>query len=257
MNPFTRTCQLIGSDSVEAIHQAKVAIFGLGAVGGFALEGLARCGIGYLRLIDSDQMEASNLNRQILGLHSTIGKPKVELAKNRVLDIFPDCHVEIHSSFVNGENLEQFLTPDLDVVIDAIDGLNSKVNLIYEARQMGLKVLSSMGAAGRTDLSKIHVADIKDTQVCPLARVVRRRLHRRGLFEGVECVFSTEVPRNKNKISPGDLEEEDMKNFCPENGRPRPPIGSIIWVPAVFGMTLAARAVEHIIQTVSNKNGQL
>ncbi len=241
MNPFARTCQLMGSDAVEAMKRAKIAIFGLGAVGGFALEGLARSGIGYLRVIDSDQMEASNLNRQILGLHSTIGQPKAELARRRVLDIYPDCRVDTYDSFVNSENLGQFLTPDLDVVIDAIDGLNAKVNLIYEARQMGLTVLSSMGAAGRTDLSRIQLSDIKDTCVCPLARMVRRRLHRRGLFEGVECVFSTEVPRNKQPFAP-----EDAGKECPEHGRSRPPIGSIVWVPAVFGMNLVARAVEII-----------
>jgi tRNA A37 threonylcarbamoyladenosine dehydratase len=212
-------------------------------VGSFALEALARTGIGNLRLIDFDTVDVSNINRQLLAYHSTIGREKAVLARERVKDINPSCNVEIHSSFVNAHSLEDLLSEDSDVVVDAIDGLNSKINLLVGANQMNLPVVSSMGAGGKTDISMIRTGDISETCVCPLARVVRQRLHRRGLYQGIRAVYSIEKPLNKQPFRP-----EDAVDALPDHGRPRPPIGTVPWVPGVFGLTIAGEVIHMIIQ---------
>jgi len=241
MNQFARTEQLMGPGPMEKIKHARVAVFGLGAVGSFATEALARTGIGYLRLVDFDRVDASNINRQLYALNSTIGRRKAGLARERVLDINPLCEVDIHDTFVNADSLTELLSKDIDVVVDAIDGLNSKVNLIFGALGMGLPVVSSMGAGGKTDISMIKTGDLSQTCVCPLARVVRQRLHRRGVYEGVRCVYSIEKALNKEPY-----EESDAVDGLSNHGRPRPPIGTIPWVPGVFGLTVAAEAIGII-----------
>ena len=241
IDQFARTMQLLGAKNMEKIKNATIAVFGLGAVGSFATEALARTGVGNLRLIDFDKVDASNINRQLFALNSTIGREKARLAYERVKDINPFCNVDIHSSFVNAQSLEDLLTEDIDVVVDAIDGLNSKINLIVGAKQMNLAVVSSMGAAGRTDISMIKTGDISETCVCPLARVVRQRLHRRGVYEGIRAVYSIEKPLNKQPFQP-----EDAQDALPDHGRSRPPIGSISWVPGVFGLTIASEAINII-----------
>ncbi|MBU0971791.1 MAG: tRNA threonylcarbamoyladenosine dehydratase [Proteobacteria bacterium] len=243
MNQFARTEQLLGRDAMEKIRQARVAVFGLGAVGSFATEALARAGVGYLRLVDFDRVDASNINRQLYALNSTIGRQKAKLAKERVEDINPLCTVDVHHAFVNAESLTDLLSQDLTVVVDAIDGLNSKVNLIFGAAGMGLPVVSSMGAGGKTDISLIKTGDLSQTCVCPLARVVRQRLHRRGLYQGVTCVYSIEKPLNKQPYAPADAAET-----LSGHGRSRPPIGTIPWVPGVFGLNMAAEAAKIIVQ---------
>ncbi len=152
---------------MEKLGRARVAVFGLGAVGSFVTEALARSGVGNLRLIDFDRVEPSNLNRQLFALHSTVGRKKAEIARDRVLDIHPGCHVDICDTFANADSLDTLLSEDLAVVVDAIDGLNAKVNLLVAARQMNLDVVSSMGAGGRMDPSQIRTGDISETQVCP------------------------------------------------------------------------------------------
>jgi len=241
MDQFTRTKQLMGREAMENIKAARVAVFGLGAVGSFAVEALARVGVGYLRLVDFDRVDGSNINRQLYALNSTIGQKKAKLARERVLDINPLCEVELHETFVNADSLTDLLSLDIDVVVDAIDGLNSKVNLIFGAVSMGLPVVSSMGAGGRSDLSMIKTGDLSQTCVCPLARVVRQRLHRRGLYEGVCCVYSTEKALNKQPHGANDVAEAS-----PSHGRVRPPIGTIPWVPGVFGLTVAAEVIKII-----------
>ncbi len=246
MNQFDRTARLMGRQAVEKLGHARIAVFGLGAVGSFAVEALARTGVGYLRLVDFDRVDMSNINRQLYALHSTLGEKKAEIARARVQDIYPACDVEICDTFVNAGSLDTLLSPDIDVVVDAIDGLNSKVNLLVAARQMGLCVVSSMGAGGRKDVSRIRTGDIAETQVCPLARVVRRRLHRRGVFTGIRCVYSLEPPvlSTDAKILP-EPEAQDPGNSA-GHGRHRPPLGTIPWIPGIFGLTLAAEAVQII-----------
>ncbi|NWH04857.1 tRNA threonylcarbamoyladenosine dehydratase [Desulfobacter latus] len=247
ISPFARLEQLLGKAAVERLRRSRVAVFGLGAVGSFVVEALARSGIGYLRLVDFDRVDASNINRQIYALHSTLGQEKAAVARARVLDINPDCGVDLHTSFVNADSLSQFLSPDLDMVVDAIDGLNAKVSLILGAKQMRLNLISSMGAAGRTDVSMIRTGDLFDTQVCPLARMVRRRLRRRGLSSGVPCVYSIEPPLNKEPFEAKDivdpLEQDHVEGG---HGRPRPPIGSAPWVPGCFGLTIAGLAANTL-----------
>ncbi|MBU1343677.1 MAG: tRNA threonylcarbamoyladenosine dehydratase [Proteobacteria bacterium] len=244
MNQFARTEQLLGAQSMEKIKKATVAVFGLGAVGSFVTEALARSGVGNLRLIDFDRVDVSNINRQLFALHSTIGRQKAKLAHERVKDINPQCNVTILSSFVNAQSLEDLLSKDIDVVVDAIDGLNSKINLIVGARQMNLPVVSSMGAGGRTDVSMIRTGDISETSVCPLARVVRQRLHRRGLYKGIRAVYSIEKPLNKQPYK-----SEDAVDALSGHGRSRPPIGTVAWIPGVFGLTIASEVIHLITRT--------
>ncbi len=242
---FDRTARLMGNDAVEKLGRAKVAVFGLGAVGSFATEALARSGVGHLRLIDFDRVEPSNLNRQLFALHSTLGRKKAKIARERVLDIHPGCSVDICDIFANADSLDMLLSADLDVVVDAIDGLNAKVNLLAAARQMKLDVVSSMGAGGRID-SLVRAGDISDTQVCPLARMVRRRLHRRGVFTGIRCVYSIEPPLQSTESS---RQADRIPNASGEgfsHGRQRAPIGTIPWIPGIFGLILAAEAVRII-----------
>lgn len=244
ISQFARTQQLLGKASMEKIQGSTVAVFGLGAVGSFTVEALARTGVGRLELIDFDRVDPSNINRQLFALHSSVGREKAELAVERVKDINPECKVTVHSSFVNAQSLEDLLHPGLDVVVDAIDGLNSKINLLVEARKMGLEVVSSMGAGGRTDFSKIKSCDISQTCVCPLARVVRQRLHRRGIYEGIHAVYSEEKPLNKQPFSPKDAVDalEDRGH-----GRSRPPIGTVCWIPGIFGLAIAGKAIDIIL----------
>ncbi len=241
INQFSRTLQLLGEPAMKKIKKAKVTIFGLGAVGSFATESLARTGVGSLRLVDFDRVDPSNINRQLFALHSTINQEKAELAKNRVKDINPDCNIEIYSSFVNAESLVDLLSDDMDVIVDAIDGLNSKINLLVEARKMNLPVVSSMGAGGRTDVSMIKTGDISETNVCPLARVVRQRLHRRDVYEGIRAVYSIEKPLNKQPYK-----SEDSVDALPTHGRSRPPIGTVSWIPGIFGLTIASEVIKLI-----------
>jgi len=244
MDQFARTKQLLGVESMDRIKKATVAVFGLGAVGSFAVEAIARAGVGNLYLIDFDRVDATNINRQLFALHSTIGRKKAGIALERVKDINPQCNVTRHHSFVNAESLEDLLSENIDVVVDAIDGLNSKINLIVRARQLNLAVVSSMGAGGRTDISMIKTGDISETCVCPLARVVRQRLHRRGLYEGVRAVYSIEKPLNKQPYK-----AKDAVDALPNHGRSRPPIGTVSWVPGVFGLTIAGEVINIIRQT--------
>ncbi len=264
MDLFTRTRLLLGDDTIAKIKTARVAVFGLGAVGSYAVEALARVGVGYLRLVDFDRVDPSNVNRQLYALNSTVGRQKADIARERVMDIHPDVELDIHPAFVNADSLTDLLSQDLDVVVDAIDGLNSKVNLLVGAREMGLSVVSSMGAGGRMDPTKVTVGDISKTHTCPLARVVRRRLHRRGVFKGIRCVYSVEAPiKSKVDVEPFPVSKgSDAKASVPRapvsaridgdpasapHGRERPPIGTIPWVPGIFGLTLAAEAMDQIM----------
>ena len=245
MNQFTRTEQLLGDEALKKIKQAKVAVFGLGAVGSFTVEALARTGVGSFSLIDFDKIDPTNINRQIYALHSTIGKKKATIAKKRIKDINPDCIVEIHDSFVNAKSLETLLSNDIDVVIDAIDGLNSKINLICKAKEKGLKIVSSMGAAGKTDASMIEISDIFKTSVCPLARFVRLRLRRRGISKNIKCVYSKQEPKNSIKKTLSELESESSPGE--DHGRKRPPLGSVPYITGIFGLMIANIVIDEIL----------
>ena len=182
---FARTMQLIGEDGLARLQGGTVAVFGLGGRGFLCGGGSGPAGVGSLVLFDHDTVGLSNINRQLFALHSTVGRHKADVARERVLDINPDCRVEARVQFVDGDNVAGLMEPRFDVVVDAIDGVNSKVNLIVAAREAGLPVVVSMGAAAKLDPSKILAADISKSFMCPLAQIIRKRLRRRGVTTGV------------------------------------------------------------------------
>jgi tRNA A37 threonylcarbamoyladenosine dehydratase len=218
---------------------------GLGAVGGYALEALARAGVGHLRLIDFDLVTESNLNRQLLALHSTIGRSKVELAAERVRDIHPACDVRAISCFVNAETLDTVFDEPIDLLIDAIDSLNPKVELLAAAVARQTPVLSSMGAALRTDPHAVHVASLSHTRSCPLARLVRKRLRRRGVSTEFRCVYSSELVGDPTRQF-DDGVEELSENLHPQ-GRVRRVLGSLPTLTGIFGLTLANEALRMLL----------
>lgn len=241
MRWFARTEQLIGAEGLARLRASRVVVCGLGGVGAFAVEALARAGVGHLRLIDHDVVNASNLNRQILALRSTLGRPKAEVAAERVRDINPECDLDVRRAFLNGDSVAELLEPPLDVVVDAIDSVNAKAGLIQAARERGLPVVSSMGAGGRRDGSRILVGDLSETDVCPLAAIMRKRLKRRGVRSGVRCVYSLEPCRNDLLPDPVDVEAHDGP------GRKRTPLGTLSYMPALFGLRVAEEVIRIIL----------
>jgi len=239
---FARTEQLLGAERLARLAAARVAVFGLGGVGSFALEALARAGVGHLRLVDYDCSNATNINRQLFALHSTLGQPKVAVAEARILDINPACQVDARQVFINGDSVRGLLEPELDVVVDAIDSLSSKVLLLESCVQLGLPVVSSMGAGGRLDGAQVLCDDLDQTRICPLARVVRQRLHRREIRTGIRCVFSVEPAQNTLPHDPQDAGEHQG------TGRPRTPIGTISYLPALFGLRVAQEVIALLCQ---------
>lgn len=233
---------MLGEKRFAELQKKKVTIVGLGAVGGYVLEGLIRSGVRYLRLCDFDTIQPSNINRQILALETTLGKSKVHLARERALTINSDADVHALELFAAEETLEQILQPPPDLLIDAIDSLNPKTQLLYGAYTQSIPIISSMGAALRTDPSLIRTGDLFSTTNCPLARLVRKRLRRRGVGKGISCVYSTE------KIN-FDYEQEASENpptpFS-DRGRPRNILGSLPTITGIFGLTIANQAIMQL-----------
>jgi tRNA threonylcarbamoyladenosine dehydratase len=232
---FERTRILVGDDGVATLAAARVFLAGLGGVGSYAAEALARAGIGAITLVDHDCVAASNLNRQLPALNSTVGRRKIEVMAERILDINPSCRLTLVADFLSADNLAAHLADGYDAVLDAIDSLSSKTALIETAYRSGLAVVSSMGAGGRLDPTRLQVTDLQATRVCPLARAVRTQLRRRGIGRGVTAVWSDESP-----ISP--LPPEDVGR-----GRPRAVNGTVSYMPALFGLTLAGVAIRRIL----------
>lgn len=237
MDRFSRTEQLLGKDAFERIGKSYVVVVGLGAVGGYAVEGLARAGIGHLRLVDFDKVAKSNINRQILALESSLGQLKCEAAVARVKEINPACQVEGLPLFADVDNIEAILDPKPDLIIDAIDALNPKVQLLFSAIRLGIPVLSSMGAALRTDPARIAFGDISESCGCPLAKRVRKRLRRQGISSGIGCVYSSE-PVEFNYTGPE--EDDDCKDW---RGRQRNILGSLPTITGIFGLILANQSI--------------
>lgn len=193
MERFSRIQSFLGEEGFKQLQQSFITIVGIGAVGGHVAEALARSGIGRLRLIDFDTIHPSNINRQIMALDTTVGRPKVEVAMERIAAINPVCQVEALQIFADTESMEQILNPAPDILIDAIDSMNPKVQLLTAAHTSCISIISSMGAALRSDPTQIRIADVMDTKNCPLARRLRQRLRRAGIGRGISCVFSTEA----------------------------------------------------------------
>ena len=231
MERLSRTENLIGKSALERLKNAKVAVFGVGGVGGYVVEALARSGVGELHLIDKDVVSESNINRQIIALYSTLGKPKTEVMAARVKDINPDVLVHVHNVFFLPENASEFDFSQFDYVVDAIDTVAGKIALIEQAKKAGIPVISAMGAGNKLDATAFEVADIAKTSVCPLARVMRRELKKRGI-EHVKVVYSKEQP-----ITQGQATDE---------GKPVP--ASIAFVPSVAGLIIAGEVIKDLIK---------
>lgn len=246
---FSRTELLIGSSGMDRLKNARVAIFGIGGVGGYTAEALARSGIGTLDLIDDDKVCLTNLNRQIYALHSTIGKYKVDVAKERILDINPEAKVHAWQTFYLPDTADQFDFKEYDYVVDAIDTVTGKLALVQQAEAAGTPIISSMGAGNKLDPTAFQVADIYKTSVCPLARVMRRELKKRGIRR-LKVVYSTEPA-----IEPAASDENSCKTGCvcpPGSARTcaqrRQVPGSTAFVPSVAGLIIASEVVKDLLE---------
>jgi tRNA A37 threonylcarbamoyladenosine dehydratase len=231
----TRTLLLLGEEKFEKLQQAHVLIVGLGGVGGYAAEQICRAGVGKLTIVDADEVNESNINRQIIAMYSTIGLSKTEVMKTRLKDINPDVIVNDKKFFITGESAEELLAQDnFDFVVDAVDTLAPKVNLIKACLSREIPLVSSMGAGGRFDPSKVNITDISKTHNCSLARTVRKRLHKSGIRKGFNAVFSSETVSNEVII------EERSRN---KNTN----VGTISYMPAVFGIYCASVVIRGLI----------
>lgn len=240
---FSRTELLLGPDAMERLFHARVAVFGVGGVGGYAVEALARSGIGTLDLIDDDVVCRSNLNRQIIATHATLGQYKVDAAKARILSINPDATVHTHKMFYTPETAAQFDFAQFDYVIDAIDTVTGKLSLVEQSKRAGVPVISSMGAGNKMDPSAFEVADLSKTSVCPLARVMRKELKKRGITS-LKVVYSKEPPLTPRADSRA-VAETDVPSDAPLHPRRQTP-GSNAFVPAVAGLILAGEVIRDL-----------
>lgn len=227
---FVRTGLLLGESGLHRLEKANVIIFGIGGVGGYAAEALARSGIGHMTLVDKDVVSESNINRQIIATTKTVGRAKTEAMKERIAEINPQAVVEVRNCFYLPETSDQFDFTDYDYVVDAVDNVTAKLELVLRAKEAGTPIISCMGAGNKLDPTQFEVADIYQTSVCPLAKVMRRELKKRGVLE-LKVVYSKEEP---------------IKNDAPaEDGRRSTP-GSTAFVPSVAGLILAGEVVREI-----------
>ena len=236
---FIRTAMLLGEDSVEKLRAARVAVFGIGGVGGYTVEALARAGIGAIDLIDSDTVSLSNINRQILATHSTVGLPKVEAGKNRILDINPECTVTTHQVFYTPETADRFDFTQYDYIVDAIDTVTGKLALVERAVAAGTPIICCMGTGNKLDASAFRVEDISKTSMCPLARIMRKELGKRGIRH-LKVVYSRE-----EALTPTGWEEE-----AAALGKRQIP-GSVAFVPGAAGLILAGEVIKDIAKKPS------
>lgn len=240
---FIRTRLLIGDEPLERLNHAKVAVFGVGGVGGYAAEALARSGIGTLHLYDDDTVSESNLNRQIIALHSTIGQPKAEVMARRVLDINPDCQVEAIQMFYLPSNADTVNLSQYDYVVDCIDTVTAKLELATRCFTSQVKIISAMGTGNKFDPSALVVTDLSKTQGCPLARTMRKELRKRGIHH-LKVVYSTELPTAP--LHPAEQEASKTSDTRPGSTARRDTPGSTPFVPAAAGLLLAATVAREL-----------
>jgi len=240
-SPFSRTERLLGSEAVERLKQARVAVFGIGGVGSFAAEALARSGIGAFALVDADRVCASNLNRQLIALGSTLGRMKVEVMAERIQDIHPEAQVECFPIFYSSATAARFDLSRFDYIVDAIDTVEAKTELIVQASRTGVPIISCMGAGNKLDPTRFEVADIAETSVCPLCKVMRRNLKQHGIGK-LKVVYSREVPMKPRMDVGGPASE--ASSLLPSR---RQAPGSVAFVPSVAGLILAGEVVKALI----------
>jgi len=242
---MSRLRMRVGDEGVERIRSARVAVVGLGAVGGFALEALARSAVGHLRLVDFDVVRGSNLNRQLLATVDTVGWPKVDAARDRLARIAPWVRVETMACFFDETVADEVLAPPLAGVVDAIDALGPKIRLLEQCHRRGIPVVSAMGAADRTDPSKVRVGDLSESRNCPLAKRVRKGLRRRGIEEGIRAVWSEELPFRPSEPLATDVPEE---HDAFRRGRRRRTLPSMAPLPGIFGLAAAAEMLRLLLE---------
>ncbi len=235
LDRFSRTELLFGSENMKKFKAAHVAVFGVGGVGGYTIEALARSGIGHIDVIDNDKISLTNINRQIIALTSTVGRYKTDVVKERILDINPKAVVNTYNVFYLPDTSDMFDLAQYDYVVDAIDTVTGKLEIIWQAKNAGVAVISSMGAGNKLDPTGFEVADIYETAVCPLAKVMRRELKKRGI-DSLKVVYSKEKPISLK----GNGEE------CPEGRRSIP--GSAAFVPSVAGLIIAGEVLKDIAE---------
>lgn len=226
---LSRTALLLGDEAVSRLASSRVIVFGLGGVGSYTVESLARTGVGTLGIVDNDVITPSNINRQLYALHSTIGRSKVDVARERIMDINPSCCVKAYEMFYLPETSDSIDLSEYDYIVDCIDTVSAKIELIVRAQAIGVPVISSMGTGNKIDPSLLRIADIAKTSVCPLARVMRTELRKRGVNH-IKCIFSTEEP---------------VKAVVEDGSRHAP--GSIAFVPSVAGLMIAAEVVRDLV----------
>jgi tRNA A37 threonylcarbamoyladenosine dehydratase len=248
-DPFSRTRLLVGAEGLARLASSTVAVLGLGGVGSYAAEALARAGVGGFVLVDNASVGASNINRQIIATRSSVGRPKVEVMRDRILDINPDARIESRREPFSSESAETLVRPGLSFIVDAIDTLSAKIGLVLRAKALGIPIVSAMGAGNKLDPTMIEVADIFGTSVCPLARVMRRELGRLGV-ERLTVVYSKEAPLEP-KEPVKDCRHEGIcpkgDEDCPCEGYRAVP-GSIAFVPSVFGIVAASVVVRSLLE---------
>ena len=249
LNQFSRTELLIGKEGIEKLNKSKVAIFGLGGVGSFVVEGLVRAGVEKFILVDDDKICLTNLNRQIIATRKTIGKYKVEVEKERILEINPNANIEIHQEFFMPDSDTKIIQKDLTYVIDCIDTVTAKIEIIKQCTEIGVPVISALGTGNKLDPSKFEITDIYKTSVCPLAKVMRKELRKRNI-EKLKVIYSKEEP-----IKPEQTSESSCKTncICPPGTKRKCSIrnqvpGSISFVPSVAGLMIAGEVVRDIIK---------
>lgn len=238
MEQFSRTEMLLETEAMEKLQKSHIAVFGVGGVGGYVVEALVRSGVETIDLIDNDTVALSNLNRQIIATHSGIGKYKVDVMKERILDINPNAKVTVHKCFYLPENADAFDLSKYTYIVDAIDTVTAKLELIVRADKLGIPIISSMGTGNKLNPEKLETTDIYKTEMCPLARVMRSELKKRGIKK-LKVVYSKETPRKVQKISEREITSQNQ-------GRIKDVPGSIVFVPATAGMIIAGNVIRDI-----------
>lgn len=248
LNAFSRSEELLGKEGLKKLAESKVAVFGIGGVGSYVVEALARAGVGSLILIDHDEVSLTNLNRQLVALRSTMGKKKVLAAKERIMDINQEAVVHTYDTFFGPETAELFDFSAYDYVVDAVDTVSAKLLLIEKSKEAGVPVISCMGTGNKLDPSCFQIADISKTSVCPLAKVMRTELKKRKIKK-VKVLFSTEVaPKEKRRRQGLKTEEKREPLETRSTGRPVP--GSVSFVPGVAGLMIAGEVIRDLIRDI-------
>ncbi|MFC7372756.1 ThiF family adenylyltransferase [Fictibacillus iocasae] len=244
LHQFSRNELAIGKDGLQALKNSTVAVLGIGGVGSFSAEALARSGVGRLLLVDKDNVDITNVNRQVHALISTVGQPKVELMKQRIADINPDCEVIALKMFYTEETYEQFFEYGLDFVVDASDTITYKIHLMKECLKRKIPIISSMGVANKLDPTKLRITDISKTSYDPIAKVIRQRLRKEGIHKGITVVFSDEKPVQ--------IREEIRAEIVPENApgirKAKMPPSSNAFVPSVSGLFMAGHVINKLLE---------